>query len=304
MLRQGADWDAISQMMSYISDKAAQARRARAPVCIGQGARGGVLDDGQKLTTSVVESLGTGAAPTPQSRGLFSRGLGSSRPAGGASPARGASSVTLGARTPRSQLARLGYDVKAVTAAVDVPVLQHLAPLAGVKPGDLVAQAHDGNVASLKQGKQLRLTRAEALLRGVLHATPAAQFQHMMRTLNSRVLAPLDPGRTGHVDLAMLLMVLAALGNGGARGRVMAAFDILSWKKGSAGVTVQDAQAYVATLRRIFSPGHEEGGRRDFGDETSDSPTLDEAGFLAAVTNAESGFAMYEVLPALCHSLA
>ncbi|KAL6775942.1 hypothetical protein ACKKBG_A19195 [Auxenochlorella protothecoides x Auxenochlorella symbiontica] len=275
MLRQGADWDAISQMMSYISDKAAQ-----------------------------VESLGTGAAPTPQSRGLFSRGLGSSRPAGGASPARGASSVTLGARTPRSQLARLGYDVKAVTAAVDVPVLQHLAPLAEVKPGDLVAQAHDGNVASLKQGKQLRLTRAEALLRGVLHATPAAQFQHMMRTLNSRVLAPLDPGRTGHVDLAMLLMVLAALGNGGARGRVMAAFDILSWKKGSAGVTVQDAQAYVATLRRIFSPGHEEGGRRDSGDETSDSPTLDEAGFLAAVTNAESGFAMYEVLPALCHSLA
>ncbi|KAL6775945.1 hypothetical protein ACKKBG_A19195 [Auxenochlorella protothecoides x Auxenochlorella symbiontica] len=92
--------------------------------------------------------------------------------------------------------------------------------------------------------------------------------------------------------------------NGGARGRVMAAFDILSWKKGSAGVTVQDAQAYVATLRRIFSPGHEEGGRRDSGDETSDSPTLDEAGFLAAVTNAESGFAMYEVLPALCHSLA
>lgn len=189
----------------------------------------------------------------------------------------------------------------------------------------------------------------------MLHATHAAQFQHMMRTLNSRVLAPLDPGRTGHVDLATLLMVLVALGcvrraggggvwglqgeilgiagrlskaspprhppscsfhthtntlhdpprsDGSARERIMAAFDVLSWKKGRTGVTAQDAQAYVATLHRIFSVNHDgDAGRgRDAG-LPADLP-LDEAGFLVAVTRAGSGFALYEALPALCHSLA
>ena len=101
----------------------------------------------------------------------------------------------------------------------------------------------------MPQGRAIKVTRAEALLRRVLASAPAVLFQHLMRTVSSCVLAPLDTRRSGYVDLGLLLSSLLALCDEPLGERLAAAYGVAAWRAHGAPVTRGDALDYVAALR-------------------------------------------------------
>ncbi|GAB4816154.1 hypothetical protein N2152v2_003200 [Parachlorella kessleri] len=272
MLKQGASWEVVSQMMSYISDKAAQ-----------------------------VESSCADGAPTPQSKmaATLSSHLGNLTNKMKKSPLMGGSANGRG----KTKLQRLGYNINEVVQQLDVPMLQQLGPLAGARVADLLAEAVDENAALGRKGKQIRVAKAEALLRRILATTPAGLFQHMMRTIHSQVLAQLDQDRSGFVDLAKLLTLLVALCDASSADRLQAAYKIMAWANQGSGVTQGNARDYAAALKVVFGVSHDPA---DFTTDrhNSDGQQVLLARFETIATDAQGGFPLFEILPLLLKPLA
>lgn len=283
MLKAGANWDVISQMMSYISDKAAQVESLAA------GGAGG------------------GADGTPQSKPAGLSGLMMHLHDGGSKMGKmlgdrlAASASKSAAKGSRQKLARLGFNIGEAVQNVDVPMLQQLQPLAEARLSDLLTEANDSNVSRSKRGKMIKVAKAEALVRRVLRSTPPSKFQHMMRTINSQLLVLLDTKRTGYVDLAQLLMVLVAVSDSRSMDRLQAAYKILEWRKGGEPITRKDAFEYIAVLKVVFHPSHSP----NFWE--AHEPATTDGMFLAVsrwVTLIGDEFKLYDALPVLAKPLA
>lgn len=115
MLKQGANWGSVSQMMSFISDRAAQvASVSKAPTAPAPGDA-----DGRRPASPLASRLLRTLTP---SKTRLGRGRSSEEPE--------LDGVAL-------EAAR-NLDRQALSAELDVPVLQQLGPLARVEPRDVV----------------------------------------------------------------------------------------------------------------------------------------------------------------------
>lgn len=122
MLKQGAAWESVSQMMSFISDRAAQVESSvrvagsRAMQCEDNGVR---VSTASPVTSRLLRSL------TPSKMMMAGRGASMTSAANKNGADEGATGV---------------LDMKALAAELDVPVLQQLAPLTRIQPRDLIGE--------------------------------------------------------------------------------------------------------------------------------------------------------------------
>lgn len=272
LLKAGAAWEVISGMMSYISDKAAQVETM--------------------ATTDGSASMDAGGNKTGKS---VSKAVGSFM-------SRGQSSKT-GTTKVKAKLAKLGYDINAVVKMIDIPMLQQLQPFAGAKTANMLAEAIEKNCARGKKGKMIKVNKTEGLLRRLLSHTHSGIFQHMMRTFNSQVLAPLDLKKKEYVDLGVLLMVLVALPDEPSYDRANAAYQILQWRLNGEPVTRKDAFDYVATLKVIYGAAHDPQHWSARAPEPMDGQFVNVQRFVSLVMDAKIGFGLFEALPMMCKPL-
>lgn len=273
MLKAGANWEVISQMMSYISDKAAQVESLAADI-----------------------AAGTAGEATPQSKPVFSTLL------GGKSSKSPMNALRASPKKGSNALKRLGVNVSEAARQLDLPMLQQLALMTGASVEDLEKAANDDNCS--KKGKMIKAARAEALIRKVLSKTASGLFQHMMRTINSQVLVLLDTRRSGYVDLALLIMCLLALCDAPVVDRLSAAYRVMQWRKGDDPITRRDAFDYVAALRVIFAPAHDPREWTAHAPEAMDGQFINVQRWISMVTDSRLGFGLFEAMPHLCKPLA
>jgi hypothetical protein len=275
MLKAGANWEVISQMMSYISDKAAQVESLAADIAAGNAGEA-----------------------TPQSKPVFSTFL------SGKSSKSPMDALRASPKKGSNALKRLGINVSEAARQLDLPMLQQLAPMAGAKVAALEAEATNANCSRGKKGKMIKAAKAEALIRRVLAQTPPGLFQHMMRTINSQVLVLLDTRRSGYVDLALLIMCLLALCDAPVVDRLSAAYRVMQWRNGDDPITRRDAFDYVAALRVIFAPAHDAREWTAHAPEAMDGQFINVQRWVSMVTDSRLGFGLFEAMPHLCKPLA
>eukprot|EP00887_Chlorella_sp_A99_P005760 scaffold1.g5760.t1 len=312
MLRQGANWDVIRRAGGVGEGRESEApgrsaSRGGAEGCHPAGLRAAenrqmmsYISDKAAQVESLAATGGTGADGTPQSKASAMAGLMGSKMGKMLGRAQGALGAGSAHKGSRAKLARLGINISEAVQQVDVPMLQQLQPLAEARVADLLAEATDANISHSKRGKMIKVTKAEALVRRVLASTPPAKFQHMMRTINSQVLVLLDTKRTGYVDLALLLACLVAASDQPSWDRLQAGYRVLQWRKGSDPITRADAFDYVAALKVIFSASHDPA-------LWSWDPTPTDGHFINEQrwgTQVSEGFPLFEALPLLAKPLA
>ncbi|KAK2079358.1 hypothetical protein QBZ16_003049 [Prototheca wickerhamii] len=273
MLKQGANWGSVSQMMSFISDRAAQvASVSKAPTAPAPGEA-----DGRRPASPLASRLLRTLTP---SKTRLGRGRSSEEPELDGAALEAARSL----------------DRQALSAELDVPVLQQLGPLARVEPRDVV-QLLERMAQSPRAGLLITMAEAEALMREALLETPPARFQHLMRTLHSQVLvrlAGVDRRLDGYA-LGMLTVALSA--RSGLVDRLASAYAIAMRRRQP--VTRRDAQTFARQLRLVFSSSHASGGEAA-GPGLADE-ALDKHAFHDAVCEA---FPAIGVLPVLCQSVS